>query len=132
MSAALLDIVPLSPVGASPDFNDQNVLRLARRIFFRRFSRSVQAAGIDLDDAFQAVCIGLITRSRMPSRWNPERGALSNWMFVATTGVVRNLVDQQRRALRRNGSVGLGRDVAEELRWVEEARVDDAVARGEG
>lgn len=121
---AASQMVPLSPVGQSPNLADPAVLQMARRIFFRRFSGFVRAADLDLDDAFQAVCVGLVTRSRMGSRWNPERGGLSTWLFVAIQGIVLNLLDQQRRAERRNGSVGRSRDVSEELQFLEEIEAD--------
>jgi DNA-directed RNA polymerase specialized sigma24 family protein len=113
-------LVPLPPNAQSPSFDDPEVYELVRRIYFARFSRRLVAAGIDAEDGLQACLLHLITRSRMPSRWDPTRGGLSTWLYVAMTGIAINLVDQQRRMLRRSGSVGLGEDVALHVRAVEE------------
>jgi hypothetical protein len=99
----------------SPDLNDAAVLRMARRVFFKRFGPMVLDAHICLDDAWHDVVIGLLTRSRGGSRWDPTRGGLSTWLYVAERGIVLNLVDAERRRVRRSGTVGAACDVAEEI-----------------
>ena len=96
----------------NPDVSDPKVFALMRRMYWARFSQRVEAMGIEHEDALQEVCMGLTTRSRSASRWNPKRGALSTWVYVAMNGMLLNLIDKQRRALRRSGSVGMGEDVA--------------------
>jgi hypothetical protein len=98
----------------SPDFRDPKVYALARRLFFRRFNERLKAAGLDEDDAFQDTLVILVRRSTMPSRWNPARGAsLVKWLFMNMSGIAKNLADKEKRAQRRNGRPGAGRDVGD-------------------
>jgi len=104
---------------ASPDMGDPRVYELARQLFFKCFSVRLGAVGVDLDDAMQEILLRLFTRSTSPSRWDPKRGALSTWMYVAMTGIVLNMHDKHCRYLRRSGSVGAREDISISLRAVE-------------
>lgn len=108
---------------SSPDMSDPAVLGLVRRIYWRRFSRRMEWAGIDPDDALQDVMVSLIVRSRGRSAYDPERAALSTWVYVAISGIVINLADKARRA-RRRGALG-GDSLAD---TVEAGEPIDAVA----
>ena len=115
-------IVP--PVGhavqVAPNMADPTVVALARRMYFSRFADKVVEAGVDADDGLQEVLMRLWMKSQGASRWNPERGGLSTWLFVATGGVVLNLIDKHRRYVRRSGDVGREADASWLARAVEE------------
>lgn len=99
--------------GASPDLGDADVQRVVRRIYWARFSGRLEAIGIDPEDGLQDVQLRLLIKSRSEgSRWDPERGSLSKWVFVATRGIVMNLADQHQRMMRRSGALGIEGDVA--------------------
>lgn len=85
------------------DLDNPAHYELVRRMYFARFSAQVLAAGIDTEDGLQAVFEGLVKKSQSAgSRWDPKRGALSTWIHVATSGLVKNLREwsgrQQRSA----------------------------------
>lgn len=81
----------------SPDYNDPSTLTLARRIYYRRFSSRVAALGLDVDDAFGDILEGLVRKSRSNgSRWDPNRGGLSTWTYVAISGLVLNMAAKAR------------------------------------
>jgi len=91
----------------SPDLGDPEVLRVVRQVYRGRFRRHVASFGMDQDDAYQDVVLALVRKSRLPgSCWDPARGGLSTWAYVAIQGIVSNLIDQHKRAERRNGSLG--------------------------
>jgi DNA-directed RNA polymerase specialized sigma24 family protein len=111
------------PIGhaikAAPDLSDPKVVRLARRMYFSRFADQVTEAGIEAEDGLQEVLLRLFLKSQSPSRWNPERGGLTTWLFVATGGVVLNMIDKHRRFVRRAGEVCNEGDAACMARAVE-------------
>lgn len=76
---------------------DPAVYTLARRLYFKRFSQRVTAAGLDADDGFQEVLIGLVRRQHGRSRYDPSRSGLSNYLYVVISGIVINLADSARR-----------------------------------
>lgn len=90
---------------------DPAVYTLARRIYFARFSGRVKAAGIDEDDGFQEVLLGLLRRQAGKSRYNPAKSGLSNYLFIAMTGLTINLADSARR--RSWCTLGAEADIAE-------------------
>lgn len=87
---------------------------LVRKLYYARFSERVAAAGLDVEDGLQTVLEGVMRRSQSAggSRWDPSRGSISTWLMVAISGLVINLVDQHRRAERRNGVLGGAADIA--------------------
>lgn len=100
-------VAPLPAV----DFGSPAVQQLIRRIFFHRFSARVRWAGIDPEDMLQDIYVGLLVRSHGKSAWNPSRGALSTWIYVAISGMVINAADKARR--RNRAVLGTERDVAD-------------------
>lgn len=75
------------------DMNRPDHYELVRRIYLGRFTERVRAAGIELDDGFQNVVEGILRKSRSErSRWNPKRGSISTWVYVAISGLVINMV----------------------------------------
>lgn len=77
---------------------------LVRRLYLRRFAFRVEQAGMDSEDGLQEVYLRLLRKTTQPaSRWNPERGALSTWLYVAMSGIVTNMVHAHVLAQRRNG-----------------------------
>jgi DNA-directed RNA polymerase specialized sigma24 family protein len=112
-------------VAVAPDLGDAEVLAMARRIYRSRFAAQVEEAGIDAEDGLQEVLMRLFLKSQGASRWNPERGGLSTWLFVATGSIVLNIIDKHRRYVRRAGTPGQGEDAAMSARAVEEDESDE-------
>lgn len=94
------------------DLSDPKVYSLARRIYFKRFSARVRWAGVDEDDGFQHVCLCLISRQRGKSRYDASRSSLSNYLYLAMTGISKNIADSARRRAVRDAGVGGEADVA--------------------
>lgn len=94
------------------NLGDPDVKGLVDRIFWARFAQQVRATGMDPEDGLQEVYKGLLGRNRGKRPWSPEVSSLSNYVFIVTTSVVRNIADSQRRAKRRGWQVGVGEDVA--------------------
>lgn len=113
------------PPSATVDFSDPKVYGLVRRIFFRRFSARVRWAGIDPDDALQDIYVGLLTRSKGKSAWDPSRGALSTWIYVAISGMVINMADTQRR--RGRTTLGVEDDVSDSVACEADTDITDRV-----
>lgn len=102
------------PLPTDPErFNlgDPQTYQMVRNIFFRRFSRRVVDSGMDPEDTLQSIFVGLLTRSQGRSRWDPTRGAMSTWVYVAMNGMIVNMADSHYRAQRR-GAPGWTEDVA--------------------
>ena len=97
---------------AAFDLGDPATYQLVGRIFNGRFAGRLQSSGVDPEDALQSVYVGLLSRSAGRSRWDPSRGSLSTWVYVATSGIVSNLLDSHRRTLRRDGGLGREEDAA--------------------
>lgn len=90
-----------TPTADDPDQFDlgrRDHYDLVRKLYFGRFSARVRAAGIDPEDGLQLVFEGLVRKSQSErSRWDPTRGSLSTWIFVAVSGLTINLAQKQRR-----------------------------------
>jgi hypothetical protein len=118
-----------TPAALSPtnvvDFSDPAVYGLVRRIFFRRFSSRVRAAGIDPDDAIQDIYVGLLTRSKGKSKWDPSRGGLSTWVYVAISGMCINMADSARRRART--TLGVVEDVSDTVSCEADSEITDRV-----
>lgn len=81
---------------------------LAQRLYWARFSGRVRAAGIDPEDGFQEVVLGLLTRQAGRSAYDPKRATLSGYLYLAMTGITINMADREaRRRRRQGGTVGL-------------------------
>lgn len=103
---------PVDPKRARPA-QETEAYTLARSVYLGRFAWQMQAAGIDIEDGWPIVLCGLITRARSGrSRWDPARGGLSTWLYVAMRGIVINAIDKETRYRRRSGELGEGEDVA--------------------
>lgn len=84
---------------------------LVQRIYYKRFSLRVQAAGVESEDGLQLVYEGLLRKSQSErSRWNPSRGSLSTWVYVAMSCLVMDLAAKEERHTR--AQPGRMRDVA--------------------
>lgn len=94
------------------DLSDKAQRDLVKSIYFGRFSKRVGKAGLEHNDVLQAIYMGLLVRSRGRSKWDPTRGALSTWMYVAISGIVINEVEKHHSFLRRSGALGRVQDVA--------------------
>ena len=103
---------------ASPDFHDPAVYGLARRLFWKRFSLRLVAAGLDAEDAYHDVLLGLMRRARGQGQWQPSRGSLSTWLYLCMTTLSINLAESA-RCRRRRGEVGLAGDVADSADAIE-------------
>ena len=118
-----------TPAALSPtnvvDFSDPAVYGLVRRIFFRRFSARVRWAGLDPDDALQDIYVGLLTRSQGKSKWDPSRGGLSTWVYVAISGMVINMAEKSRRTGRT--TLGVEEDVSDSVSCEPDSDITDRV-----
>lgn len=75
-----------------------------RRLFVGRFVQSLQAVGLDQEDACQEMILGLLRKDASPrSRWDPSRGGLSTWMYVAMRGLTLNMIQAAQRAQAKAG-----------------------------
>jgi len=85
------------------DLADPETMGLARRLYWARFSGRVRAAGIDPEDGFQEIVVGLLTRQAGRSAYDPRRATLSGYLYLAMTGITINMADREARRLRREG-----------------------------
>lgn len=92
--------VPREEEGAVFDLANPEHLSLVRSLYFGRLLPWVIAEGLDVEETLQHLLEGLLRKSRSPrSCWNPERGALCTWAFVAMSGLLSNrIVSAQRKA----------------------------------
>ena len=75
------------------DLANPEVQRLVRRIFHARgFARRLREAGWEDADAIQEIYVGLLTRQRGRSRFDPGRASLSKYVFLVVSSVTRNLL----------------------------------------
>lgn len=75
------------------DLANADVQRLVRRIFHARgFARRLREAGWEDEDAIQEIYVGLLTRQRGRSRFDPSRASLSKYVFLVVSSVTRNLL----------------------------------------
>ena len=94
---------------AGLNLGDPAIYALAKRIYYKRFSTRVAWAGIDPDDGFQEVLLAILRRQTLASRYNPARSSVSNYLFLAMSGITINLADSARRR-RVHEEVGDGQD----------------------
>jgi hypothetical protein len=87
--------LPLAP-SKGLDLNDPEVYGLAKRIYYKRFNVRVRWLGIDEDDGFQDVIVGLLRRQKGKSRFDPDRSSLSNYLFMAMSSITRNMAESAR------------------------------------
>lgn len=62
--------------------------------------RVALARGYDGDDVLQTVYVGILTRQRSKSRFDPQRASLSKYVHLVAGSVIANLLDYQRRRAR--------------------------------
>lgn len=97
---------------------------MTRKLYFGRFSARVRGAGIDVEDGFQHVVEGLLRKTKSErSRWDPTRGSLSTWLYVAMSGLTINLADSASR--RAHTAPGKRSDAASWLHLVAPDAYDD-------
>ncbi|MCB9763904.1 MAG: hypothetical protein H6739_29305 [Alphaproteobacteria bacterium] len=101
---------PAPPFGV--DLADPAQRGLVEKIFRRRWASQVRAAGLDPDDVLQAVFMGILARNQGTRPWDPAISSLSNYSYIVIRSVVRNAVDQAKRAEKRGWVVGSSNDVA--------------------
>lgn len=78
------------------DLGNPEVQRLVRRIFHARgFARRLREAGWEDADAIQEIYVGLLTRQRGRSRFDPGRASLSKYVFLVVSSVTRNLLTRR-------------------------------------
>lgn len=113
------------------DLSSAEHYALVKRIYQGRFSARIQAAGLDQDDTFQTLLEGLLRKSQSErSRWDPTRGSVSTWIYVALSGLVINLVQASERRRAMTGDqqdvaswpLGAPNDDVEIIGFVREAR----------
>ena len=97
------------PSNGGLNLADPKIYALAKRIYYKRFSTRVGWAGLDPDDGFQEVLVALLRRQHLASRYNPDRSSVSNYLFLAMSGITINLADSARRR-RVHEEVGDGQD----------------------
>jgi len=87
--------LPAEHVGAPGlDLSDEEgVWRTARRIYWRSFSRRVVRVGMDPEDTWQDVALGIIRRQRGASRWDPTRSGMVHYLWVMIGSLVSHAVE---------------------------------------
>lgn len=113
------------------NLNDPKTYELVRQIYYKRFSRRVEAAGIDADDGFQEICLGLIRRQSFKSRYAPERGALSTYLFWFMGGVTMNMAAAAKRRLPAMSVGELAEEIPTIADTMSERNVEDLAAEME-
>ena len=73
--------------------------------------RVAVARGLDADDVLQAVFLGLLTRQRGRSRYDPQRASFSRYIRLVAGSVIANLLDSHRGRERRE-TLGESADAA--------------------
>lgn len=68
----------------------------ALRLFKRRFASRARACGMDEDDLRQELLVRVLSRQSMPCRYDPERGAVSTYLFRSFESICSHLQDQAR------------------------------------
>ena len=103
---------PTQQRGPGVDLGNVAQRELIERIFWSRWARQVEAAGLDPDDVLQRVFMGMLTRNRGKRPFDPRTSSLSNYSWWVIRSVVRNSVDQRRRASNRDWNLGGAHDAA--------------------
>ena len=85
------------------DLNDRAVVLMIRRIYWSRWSHAAVSSGIDPDDVLQHIYIGIMNRNKGTNPYNPEQASLSTYVYIVARSVTLNLIESNRRAIRRNG-----------------------------
>jgi len=105
------------PPGRGIHLDDPEHLQMVHRIYWSRWAKQVRAGGLDEEDVLQHVYMGFLARNIGDNPYNPVNpsggpASLSNYVFLVITSVVRNAIDEHRRAKRRGWVTGDGEDVA--------------------
>lgn len=83
------------------DLADPRCYGLARAIYRSRCARRLMDAGVEREDGWQTVCMGLLRKSKSEgSRWDPTRGSLSTWLTVAIYSLTAHILQAASRRLR--------------------------------
>lgn len=56
--------------------------------------------GHDADDVLQSVFLGLLSRQRSRSRFDPQRASLSKYVYLVAGSIIANMLDYHRRRSR--------------------------------
>lgn len=105
------------------DFNQPETYSTAIRLFKRRFASRARACGMDEDDLRQELLVRVLSRQSMPCAYDPERGAVSTYLFRSFESICSHLQDQAR--IRRTERL----DVVEEARiQIPDDRLDPILA----
>lgn len=75
------------------DLDDPEVWRTARRLYYKRFSRRVLKVGLDAEDCWQDVAVGIIRRQRGASRWDPARSGLVHYLWIIIGSLVNHSIN---------------------------------------
>ena len=65
--------------------------------------RVAVARGLDADDCLQAVALGLVSRQRTRSAYDPARASFSRYVLLVAGSVLANMLESQRVRERREG-----------------------------
>lgn len=83
----------MSSLGVDLDRYHEDVARILRW----RFADRIRAAGLEFDDVLQAVYRSILTRNKGKNPYNPERGAVTTYIYRVCWSVCVNEWDKQRR-----------------------------------
>jgi hypothetical protein len=75
------------------DLQDPGIWRFARRIYWSRFSRRVLGVGLDPEDTWQDVALGIVRKQTTASRWDPTRSSASRYLFLVIGSLVSHAVE---------------------------------------
>jgi len=103
---------PAAVRGPGVDLADDAQRGLIERIFWARYSKRVEAAGLDPNDVLQRVFLSILVRNAGRRPFDPALSTLSNYAWMVLDSVTKNEADKARRARARGWNVGLTEDVA--------------------
>lgn len=98
--------------GRGIDLSDPEDRGLVERIYWARWAGQVRAGGLDPDDVLQKVYLGIWARNYGIRPYDPSVSSRSNYVFIVIQSVVRNAVDEDKRARARGWVTGDGEDAA--------------------
>jgi len=75
------------------DLDDPEVWRTARRLYWRSFSRRVLRVGLDPEDVWQDVAVGIIRRQKGASKWDPSRSGMVHYLWIVIGSLVSHCIE---------------------------------------
>jgi len=75
------------------DLQDPAIWSFARRIYWSRFSRRILGVGLDPEDAWQDVALGICRKQTTASRHDPRRSSVSRYLFLVIGSLVSHCIE---------------------------------------